>query len=83
MPSFCVEKRRHAIAGRRAPRPALARAVIDHFAVGFFNATQRGSPGSKALPTQADADLPGAGQTQVSADPQGGTPPARAGTPVL
>jgi len=55
--------------GPEAPPPALARAVIDHFAVGFFNATLRGSAGSKALLTQAEADRLGAGQTQITADP--------------
>lgn len=48
--------------GPTAPPASVAQPLIDHFAVGFFNAQLKGSTGSLELLTQAQADaLAGAG----------------------
>jgi predicted dienelactone hydrolase len=56
--------------GPPAPVAAVAQPLITHFAIGFFNATLRGSTGSYALLTQAHADaLAGTGVGVLTADP--------------
>jgi predicted dienelactone hydrolase len=55
--------------GTTAPPASIAQPMIDHFAVGFFNATLRGSTGSYDLLDQAHADQIGAGVAVVTADP--------------
>lgn len=54
-----------------APPASVAQPLINHFAIAFFNASLRGSEGSKALLTQAQADaLAGeAGVAELTADP--------------
>ncbi len=42
--------------GPSAPPASVAQPLINHFAVAFFNAHLRGSGGSLALLTQAQAD---------------------------
>jgi predicted dienelactone hydrolase len=55
--------------GPQAPRPEVAQPLINHFAVGFFNATLRGSSASYELLTQANADqVAGAGVAQITVD---------------
>lgn len=57
--------------GPTAPPAAVAQPLINHFAVGFLNGTLRGSEGSLALLTQAQADaVAGApGVAVLTADP--------------
>jgi hypothetical protein len=48
--------------GPTAPPASVAQPLINHFAVAFFNAQLRGSPGSLELMSQAKADeVAGAG----------------------
>jgi hypothetical protein len=57
--------------GCAAPAPAasVAQPLMNHFAVAFFNATLRGSTGSAALLTQANADELAPGVSVITADP--------------
>lgn len=55
--------------GPEAPPASLAQPVINHFAIGFFNATLRGSSGTAATLTQAKADQLAAGISTLTADP--------------
>ncbi len=56
--------------GPPAPPASVAQPLIDHFAIGFFNATLRGSTGSYALLSQAQADaVAGPGVGVLTADP--------------
>jgi predicted dienelactone hydrolase len=52
-----------------APSAAVAQPLMNHFAVALFNGTLRGSPGSLALLTQANADALAPGVSAVTADP--------------
>jgi len=54
--------------GPPAPAAAVAQPLIDHFAVGLFNAELRESPGSRALLTQQAADSFGVGVAVFSDD---------------
>ncbi len=55
--------------GPGAPPGVLALPLIDHFAAAFFNAELRGSTGSFALMTQAQADALAPGISDLMADP--------------
>ena len=61
LPGIDVQKVLEDGCGPPAPPAAVAQPLIDHFAVGFFNATLRGSAGSRALLSQQAADGFGAG----------------------
>ena len=55
--------------GGLAPPASVAQPMINHFTIGFFNATLRGSQGSYALLTQESAETLGAGVALVTAEP--------------
>ncbi len=54
--------------GPTAPTAAVAQPLMRHFAIGFFNAELRASPGSRALLTQAKSDSFGAGVAVYTVD---------------
>ncbi len=55
--------------GPTAPKAQVAEPLINHFAIGTFNAVLRNSPGSQALLDQAHADQLTPGVVQITADP--------------
>jgi len=55
--------------GPTSPSAAVAQPLMNHFAVGLFNATLRNSPGSYELLSQAKAEELAAGVAVVTADP--------------
>jgi predicted dienelactone hydrolase len=55
--------------GPTNPPATVAQPLMRHFAIGFFNAELRGSPGSRALLSQTKADSFGAGVAVFTDDP--------------
>lgn len=55
--------------GPEAPPASLAQPVINHFGVGFFNSTLRGSTASATMLTQHEADELAPGISTLTADP--------------
>ena len=55
--------------GPNAPPPDVAQPIINHFAIGLFNAVLRGDEKAKEALTQENADRLGPGVAVVTADP--------------
>jgi predicted dienelactone hydrolase len=55
--------------GPDATPPAVAQSLLNHFAVGFFNAFLRGSATTRAALVQARAEALGAGEAVITSEP--------------